>query len=60
MAAVDFLEKHARPTPAEIAAMLSGHLCRCTGYTPIIESIHAFSRSNRRRSDRESSDGEQG
>jgi aerobic-type carbon monoxide dehydrogenase small subunit (CoxS/CutS family) len=60
MAAVDFLEKHDAPTPEEIAAMLSGHLCRCTGYTPIIESIHAFSRSNRRRSDRESSDGEQG
>ena len=27
------------PSRAEIADMLSGHLCRCTGYEPIVEAI---------------------
>ena len=32
-----------RPTPseAEIRTMLSGHLCRCTGYTPIVKAALA-------------------
>ncbi len=31
----------ARPTPtrAEIVDILSGHLCRCTGYEPIIAAV---------------------
>ena len=44
MASVDYLEGHPEPTRAEIADMLSGHLCRCTGYAPIIEAIYRFSR----------------
>jgi aerobic-type carbon monoxide dehydrogenase small subunit (CoxS/CutS family) len=28
-----------RPTRAEIVDLLSGHLCRCTGYTPIVDAI---------------------
>jgi aerobic-type carbon monoxide dehydrogenase small subunit (CoxS/CutS family) len=39
MAAADLLERDGRPTRAEIADMLSGHLCRCTGYEPIVEAI---------------------
>lgn len=39
MASVDYLERNAAPNREEIAEMLSGHLCRCTGYTSIIESI---------------------
>ena len=41
MAAVDFLAHNPTPTRREIAEMLSGHLCRCTGYAPIIDAIAA-------------------
>ncbi len=41
MASVDFLERSDSPGRRQIAEMLSGHLCRCTGYEPIVESIHA-------------------
>jgi carbon-monoxide dehydrogenase small subunit len=33
------LERNPQPSPAEIAEALSGNLCRCTGYQPIIEAI---------------------
>jgi aerobic-type carbon monoxide dehydrogenase small subunit (CoxS/CutS family) len=39
MAASDLLERGGAPTRAEIADMLSGHLCRCTGYEPIVDAI---------------------
>jgi len=39
MAAADLLSRDGRPTREEIADMLSGHLCRCTGYTPIVDAI---------------------
>ena len=38
MAATDLLAQGS-PTRAEIVDMLSGHLCRCTGYTPIVDAI---------------------
>ncbi len=41
MAAVDFLAHNPSPTRTEIAEILSGHLCRCTGYAPIIDAIAA-------------------
>lgn len=44
MAAVDYLEKNDAPSREDIQAMLSGHLCRCTGYTPIVDAIHAVAR----------------
>jgi carbon-monoxide dehydrogenase small subunit len=28
-----------RPSEAEIRAALSGNLCRCTGYTRIVEAV---------------------
>lgn len=31
-----FLKHHPSPSEAEIRDVLSGHLCRCTGYTPIV------------------------
>jgi carbon-monoxide dehydrogenase small subunit/2-furoyl-CoA dehydrogenase 2Fe-2S iron sulfur subunit len=40
VAAEHFLELYASPTRQEIAEMLSGHLCRCTGYAPIVDAIH--------------------
>jgi aerobic-type carbon monoxide dehydrogenase small subunit (CoxS/CutS family) len=39
MAAADLLEQEGTPTRDEIVEMLSGHLCRCTGYEPIVDAI---------------------
>ncbi|HXF98569.1 MAG TPA: (2Fe-2S)-binding protein [Gaiellaceae bacterium] len=39
LAATDFLARTPQPTRAEIEDLLSGHLCRCTGYTPIVDAI---------------------
>jgi 2-furoyl-CoA dehydrogenase 2Fe-2S iron sulfur subunit len=33
-----YLSRHKAPTEGEIRNLLSGHLCRCTGYTPIIRA----------------------
>ena len=39
MAATDLLVHNPSPTREEVADMLSGHLCRCTGYEPIVQAI---------------------
>ena len=39
MSAADLLERDGTPTRADIVDMLSGHLCRCTGYEPIVDAI---------------------
>ncbi len=39
MASVDFLGRNPNPSRTEITDMLSGQLCRCTGYTPIVDAI---------------------
>lgn len=37
---LDRLKKEGRkPSEEEVRDMLSGHLCRCTGYTPIVAAI---------------------
>jgi aerobic-type carbon monoxide dehydrogenase small subunit (CoxS/CutS family) len=36
-----FLEQNPEPTEEEVRAELAGHLCRCTGYAPIVDSILA-------------------
>ena len=38
MAATELLERGGSPTRREITEMLAGHLCRCTGYEPIVRS----------------------
>ena len=40
MAAEELLER-GRPSREEIVDLLSGHLCRCTGYEPIVDAIEA-------------------
>ena len=35
------LERNPAPTEGEVRAELAGHLCRCTGYAPIVDSILA-------------------
>ena len=39
MSAKDVLDKNPEPSVLEIRDALSGNLCRCTGYTKIIEAI---------------------
>ncbi|OFW72877.1 MAG: hypothetical protein A2Y55_03500 [Actinobacteria bacterium RBG_16_68_12] len=39
MAADDLLSREKAPTRSEIVDMLSGQLCRCTGYAPIVDAI---------------------
>ncbi|MGP9810276.1 4-hydroxybenzoyl-CoA reductase subunit gamma [Rhodopseudomonas sp. NSM] len=41
MAAEGLLRRNPSPTDAEIRTALSGNLCRCTGYTKILESVQA-------------------
>jgi aerobic carbon-monoxide dehydrogenase small subunit len=45
IAAEDLLARVERPTRAEIVDMLSGQLCRCTGYTAIVDAIAETARS---------------
>jgi 2-furoyl-CoA dehydrogenase 2Fe-2S iron sulfur subunit len=39
MAAVDLLEHEPRPTREQVLDLLSGQICRCTGYEPIVDAI---------------------
>jgi 2-furoyl-CoA dehydrogenase 2Fe-2S iron sulfur subunit len=39
MAADDLLSRETPPARGEIVDMLSGQLCRCTGYAPIVDAI---------------------
>src|ERR1051326_5030384 len=39
MSFTDFLARKPRPSEAEIREVLSGHLCRCTGYANIVAAI---------------------
>ncbi len=39
IATEDLLSRERMPTREEIVDMLSGQLCRCTGYTPIVDAI---------------------
>jgi 4-hydroxybenzoyl-CoA reductase subunit gamma len=41
MAAEGLLRRNPEPTDDEIRAALSGNLCRCTGYTKIVESVRS-------------------
>ena len=38
MAAIELLEQ-GPPTREQVVDLLSGHLCRCTGYAPIVDAI---------------------
>jgi aerobic-type carbon monoxide dehydrogenase small subunit (CoxS/CutS family) len=44
MAATDFLARYPSPSREQVVHMLAGHLCRCTGYEPIVDAILAASR----------------
>jgi 2-furoyl-CoA dehydrogenase 2Fe-2S iron sulfur subunit len=39
MSCVDYLRRKPDPNEEEVREMLSGHLCRCTGYTNIVKAV---------------------
>lgn len=39
MSCEDYLQRKPDPSEEEVRDMLTGHLCRCTGYTPIVRAI---------------------
>jgi carbon-monoxide dehydrogenase small subunit len=49
MSAHALLARNPNPTRDEIAHALSGNLCRCTGYTKILDAVELAARELRRR-----------
>jgi len=47
MSAKALLDENPAPTSMEIRDALGGNLCRCTGYTKMIEAIHVAARALR-------------
>jgi carbon-monoxide dehydrogenase small subunit len=45
MAAVELLRRRPRPTREEIRHGLEGNLCRCTGYTHIVDAVERAARA---------------
>lgn len=41
LSATELLHKNPHPAEAEVKEAIAGNLCRCTGYTPILEAIMA-------------------
>ena len=39
MSCMDYLERVPNPSEQQVRQMLSGHLCRCTGYTNIVNAV---------------------
>jgi len=39
LTALDLLQRNPEPTEAEVRHAISGNLCRCTGYSKIVEAI---------------------
>ncbi len=49
LATVNLLARHPRPTESQIREGLAGNLCRCTGYTKILESVVEACRATEQR-----------
>jgi 2-furoyl-CoA dehydrogenase 2Fe-2S iron sulfur subunit len=39
MSCMDYLQRVPNPSPQQVRKMLSGHLCRCTGYANIVDAV---------------------
>ena len=46
MSAVGLLSEHSSPTEEEIKFAIGGNLCRCTGYSKVVEAIVAASQAD--------------
>jgi aerobic-type carbon monoxide dehydrogenase small subunit (CoxS/CutS family) len=44
LSAEELLRKKRRPSREEIQAAIAGNLCRCTGYSPIIDAVEEVAR----------------
>jgi carbon-monoxide dehydrogenase small subunit len=44
LTALAFLEREPHPDRQAIRAALEGNLCRCTGYTKIVDAVEAYAR----------------
>lgn len=44
LSATELIEKNPHPSILEIKEAIAGNLCRCTGYTPIIEAIQELTK----------------
>lgn len=51
ISATQFLAETKNPTEHQVRDMLSGHLCRCTGYAGIVEAILETARKRAKASD---------
>ena len=49
MAAKGLLDRNPSPTRAEVVEAISGNICRCTGYEPIINAVLAAASGGRAR-----------
>jgi aerobic carbon-monoxide dehydrogenase small subunit len=47
LAAKALLDQNPQPSREEIATALCGNLCRCTGYTPILDAVEAAAQEMR-------------
>ena len=47
LAAYHLLSKNSQPTQEQIREALAGNLCRCTGYTQIVEAVEEAARRER-------------
>jgi 2-furoyl-CoA dehydrogenase 2Fe-2S iron sulfur subunit len=46
MSFTDFLRRSPKPSEAQVIEVLSGHICRCTGYTGIVLAVLEASAAN--------------
>ncbi|HBA84464.1 MAG TPA: (2Fe-2S)-binding protein [Verrucomicrobia bacterium] len=49
LSATELLSRIPHPTHEQIREALAGNLCRCTGYTPIVDAVYEASRKNGKR-----------
>jgi len=52
MSFTDYLARNPRPSEADVVDVLSGHLCRCTGYTGIVAAVLEAAGSNGREAEK--------
>src|SRR5215467_7423298 len=50
MSFTDFLARKPKPSEAEVVEVLSGHLCRCTGYAGIVAAVLEAARNKSEKS----------
>ncbi|MFZ1884635.1 MAG: (2Fe-2S)-binding protein [Rhodoplanes sp.] len=48
MSFTDFLRRNPKPSEAQVIEVLSGHICRCTGYTGIVSAVLEAAAANDR------------